>query len=85
MRLLLEHVEVNPAQLQLVPMESESMQFNRLKQCCDVGAAYFSDDKHKIVRSYIAVYKALVKRRVESYLLGVSTRRVVYVKVLKDN
>jgi hypothetical protein len=83
MHSLLEHFEVSPDQAKLFPVESESMKFKSLDQCVQVGRAYFNEDQHKVVRSYMGVYRALIGRKVKRYLLGVSTRRAVYVRLVK--
>lgn len=84
MRSRLEHYEVMPGQAKLFPSEFDSEVYDNLKQCCEVGRALFSDDPpHKIVRTLMGAYRGLVQRGEERYLLGVSTRRAVYVRLVK--
>jgi hypothetical protein len=81
MRLSLEHFEVHSDQLKMFKTESEKMFFKTLKQAVEVGRAYFSDDVHKVVYSYIGAYMAMNKRGKKEFCLGVSTRRAVYIRV----
>lgn len=61
----------------------EELQFNSLRACVVYGLAHFNKDEHKHTASFNGAYDALKKRKAKQFMLGVSTKRVMYVLLNK--
>lgn len=66
-----------------LPMEAT--EFGTLRAACAVGRQLFADDVHKNVKTFNAVHWAffISKKPKDLVMLGVSTKRAVYVRLIK--